>query len=1829
MKKKLLTLAFGLLLAVGWTNVAQAQLKAGSALESLIKFGPKDRIEDAVLNASQFKAPNRAPNRADITANATMTRAEYEEITYDWVDANNVLHRNVKLTEPASDPYQIAYLLGTTYMNKNIPGLKYSAVFAQDNPYPNIDFGWDIPNNSRWPGNSGGDDTPVPTTYNDITISIPSYWLDFNYILVQSNGTTVAGGSWTYANNGTSLPSGWGGTATLSEENNGCCVQQYGGTIIIPHSIIDGKENVTVVISGRKYSDTGGSTANCTVTISGATPESNTYTTTSYAEKTWNINPTSGGSSASGTYYPHGLTIAAAYNSAVAFKSITVYAGNSNTVLASWNPNTAINNQEYNGFTTESGTTQYYFTIPDWTSTGYFYLFNEGSQSYPDYIGALVENHINIPANVLNGYSSIRVVINAYDLTAVTTLEGGAILTVNGEEKTMTASATDYTWTITGTAEATRTVDKPIDNGYTVFLVKVNDGTDRAPSYTYSWNNGFSGLINYFDTYIDEVELLTDGLRLNEGHDDAGTMFSYSGELNRFYFLGKGADYWWGSSESDTYPHLAPTYDMYEEFSPTTTETGDEITDFYSKLLYGNSYNVIHDCRGMNYFQHYFSMSGNAGTEHSSLTNLVFFIPDNRGVYNSRDYDEEYLPIVGLYTITLEAEAEQVDQNYTPGNRNYRVDLDWVSSLNSILDFDVDQDYELWVYYYDEQGNPVEDYKVTDLILDENGLIHNDTEHSYLVEQKPESYTIVYRIKGWPKDATNSPGKDPENGTFYALSNLDPVVIPGYYDFLSLGVEHYESDFALDGDYAEHNYYRNFLTVGNQNPYNALNAQRIYNNNDDHQYLLELYRYDVDNEETTTTKAADLTFSIENSKVKYNIVYDNQFYVDEARIYNEYNDDVLKGYTDPNALGCPTSGEIANISEGGGTPVITDKYVKVTSSSDLTSGQYLIVYEIDGTSGVAFNGGLTGDNIDGANNNISVTIDNYTIPANATTNAASFMIDVARGTVQGAGGYYIGRNNASNGMLYSNTTYYTNTFSMNGTNGVIQGSGGYQLRYNSTSGQNRFRYYASDSQNAIQLYKRVNTGSDATTNTDVTVGPTNSWTTTYTYTVDGVTLTSGADLGWGNYMRLNGTTTISTAEGTITKIVVIGSNTSYPVSRLTPASGTYAVANNVGIWTGDASNVTFTSSNAAYVTSVIVTVSKSGSGSSGSDGLMNDFLDNSTYTQVGIVVFPLPWKSINVKLQEGETASSAGYFKIENGGKLKFIMPAGYNNANLKFVIHNAPVTSEYYDGTFKLVKKSTGETQTITIPRTSNYGDRDYEALFTGMSSGDVITITGTHTHNNTNYGYSPDFKYIHVYVEGGHDGVAMTDALNLDAIKFVDQFKAETKNDTHAKRYGYVLKAVGSNDESGSPEIPVQHTNSKVYGFYSLNDINNDVNTEFIDPVNVMNANVNMTLSREPEIFYYTLDRKPSNVNNAQWEAISKLQKRGNSDSYQEMFDNLPQYDDQICNPPEVTGTPWVVERYDNHEIKTGGYNSFMSYVPIIWTHGDQKNRRIKWDIENRHNSYGAPIWKTGVAEVTLLSAIAQRQDNESTKWTYGGEDCSLYMLDNIEAVAKMPTVNNVKYVPYMFRIFVKSKNHKLRGYTTVAAGEDPNLPGEHYVGAPIDNDTLKCVWNGFVNDINNSKFGVTINERTDNGTTFYTFHKNKVDRTEQGGEWDKDVENAIFGSTEDLIQGQGENMIIDKDDLMIIVRFYYLVEGFDASVPASMQRGEGSDPAGYGVQGDGFQPGPSTAVNEITLNASIESVTYVNSLGMTSDKPFDGMNIVITRYSNGAVTTTKVVR
>ena len=51
--------------------------------------------------------------------------------------------------------------------------------------------------------------------------------------------------------------------------------------------------------------------------------------------------------------------------------------------------------------------------------------------------------------------------------------------------------------------------------------------------------------------------------------------------------------------------------------------------------------------------------------------------------------------------------------------------------------------------------------------------------------------------------------------------------------------------------------------------------------------------------------------------------------------------------------------------------------------------------------------------------------------------------------------------------------------------------------------------------------------------------------------------------------------------------------------------------------------------------------------------------------------------------------------------------------------------------------------------------------------------------------------------------------------------------------------------------------------------------------------------------------------------------------------------------------------------------------------------------------------------------------------------------------------------------------------------------------------------------------------------------------------------------------------------------------------------------------------------TAISTIDGSAQVESVRYINVAGMESDKPFAGMNIVVTRYSNGTTTITKMIK
>lgn len=145
-------------------------------------------------------------------------------------------------------------------------------------------------------------------------------------------------------------------------------------------------------------------------------------------------------------------------------------------------------------------------------------------------------------------------------------------------------------------------------------------------------------------------------------------------------------------------------------------------------------------------------------------------------------------------------------------------------------------------------------------------------------------------------------------------------------------------------------------------------------------------------------------------------------------------------------------------------------YVKVTSTADLTDGDYLIVYE-EGS--LAFNGGL--ETLDAVGNTIEVTINNDKIEASDAIDAAIFTYDATAKSFKSASGLYIGQTSNANGLSSSTTNAYVNDISFDADGNANIVSGGAYLRYNSASNQTRFRYYKSSSytgQKAVALYKK-------------------------------------------------------------------------------------------------------------------------------------------------------------------------------------------------------------------------------------------------------------------------------------------------------------------------------------------------------------------------------------------------------------------------------------------------------------------------------------------------------------------------------------------------------------------------------------------------------------------------------------------------------------------------------------------------------------------------------------------------------------------------------------
>ena len=146
-------------------------------------------------------------------------------------------------------------------------------------------------------------------------------------------------------------------------------------------------------------------------------------------------------------------------------------------------------------------------------------------------------------------------------------------------------------------------------------------------------------------------------------------------------------------------------------------------------------------------------------------------------------------------------------------------------------------------------------------------------------------------------------------------------------------------------------------------------------------------------------------------------------------------------------------------------------YEKVTSTANITAGEYLIVYE-DGN--VAFNAESGSLN---SNNTVAVVFANNGILSSEETDAAAFTIDPSAKSIKTSSGKYIGINSNSNTVVEVDETYQHDVIIIDKDYNVVISktidSKEMTLKFN--NGSTCFRYYkpSSTGMMPIQLYKKV------------------------------------------------------------------------------------------------------------------------------------------------------------------------------------------------------------------------------------------------------------------------------------------------------------------------------------------------------------------------------------------------------------------------------------------------------------------------------------------------------------------------------------------------------------------------------------------------------------------------------------------------------------------------------------------------------------------------------------------------------------------------------------
>ena len=549
------------------------------------------------------------------------------------------------------------------------------------------------------------------------------------------------------------------------------------------------------------------------------------------------------------------------------------------------------------------------------------------------------------------------------------------------------------------------------------------------------------------------------------------------------------------------------------------------------------------------------------------------------------------------------------------------------------------------------------------------------------------------------------------------------------------------------------------------------------------------------------------------------------------------------------------------------------------------------------------------------------------------------------------------------------------------------------------------------------------------------------------------------------------------------------------------------------------------------------------------------------------------------------------------------------------------------------------GNTFNVTL-KNQEGGKSDFPV---GESDGNVA---GYHENSTLSFGFTTN---------------ASTGYVSFNAnspCKFWDNFTVDVSKNVHPLQYLYKMEVgvIEDGDDyaySNEVRVPVYKTDTKINS-YSKSEVDNDnSNVSSIEVSNDVLFDEKVQLSSKGDILrydayrwkektsdddcYYIIDavgivpeKDPVNPtesdiaptgmagNQGEWYTVSMNDSEGPQEYYYSTTDE---------EAPHVSTdhpTTWAtfVDYYPRLQTKEAKAQSYV-YAPVVelFTKGYKENKVNGKDVKRTdYNTYGGPMQYTAVGEFFIdpenityhMSPYSWPGDRSLPQYSY----YNVFMQFDKAAVP-------AGYELYKVRAWRQADDQ----YLGEQEPDDATLDYSYRKGEKISGTNT---WSYLFDEITYGKDEVcTIGDgTTTNPPRIFDYvigEKNAViNNTEVPNVW-----KYTFGARRVGLGVKGEEGWDNIAELPIkfIVRAYFTKK-------INLTSKAGGDDKYYIVEQKidytiKRENNIITGVNDVVLNKGVVDVIYYNTVGMSSNEPFDGINIVVTRYNDGSTSTTKVLK